>query len=967
MFKGLYTIPRQTGFLKALARGLRNATAENPAILASTTILLPNRRSTRVLRDYFLDVVAGDDPQKNHACLLPRLLTFGDLADPDTVLGLLPFSTEQPPPPVSTTERLIHLSRFIQQRDENLNAVQALALARDLARLFDELALYETDTSAFDTLITDNDLSVHWQHTLHFTAVITRLWPEFLKNIGRSDPALYRAQLLGRLATAWTENPPATPIIMAGLTRAEPLLMNLAKAILASPQGSIILPGFDAGLPDDIWANLDSVHPDRLLRDDINQLGPTRDSVKPWPATNTLTARADWLQLAMLPARYTRNWQESASTLITPHSLQDVTAITAEDETHEANIIALLIRDSLNDSHKTVSLLTADRVLARRVAALLQRWHIMADDSSGLPFSVSPLCIFLQLVAALATPTATAIDMLAVLKQHHCQLKAPLETLEKRVLRGHYPAPGFFGLHAHLIQHGLDDLAEKLHSALDPLARLLSQQTAAPKDIIRAHLQAAEALSGAENLWHGAEGEVASPAFAQLITSLSDTYQINPRDYQPWLMHFLSNLSVRVPYGQHPRVTIHGLIEGRLQQADIMILAGLNEGIWPALPAANPWINRTMRTQLDLPAPEEVIAQEAHDFITALSAPVVYLTRAARRDGAPTIPARWWHRLSGVLTDKKLHAQWEQSGQHWAQWAKNMDAAPDNPPRLTAPAPCPPVTARPRDLSVTAIEQWLANPYGFYAKHILSLHKLDDVSAMPDAAERGQFLHAALAAFSKEIGPRLLLPDDYPRLMDCGEKALAAYAHLPGIRAFWWPWFCDVAAWWWQQENTQRPTRTPVKVEEKASHTWTNWSGGPFTLRARADRIDRDNTQQAMIVVDYKTGGLPSKTKVAAGLAPQLNLEALLIAHGGFSGLQQHDQIQAAYWQMGSMASRCKILSMPVDTATTEAGLRNLVEAFNNASTPYHATPVVAHAPRYDDYQHLARTQAWLDDEGEAA
>ncbi len=82
----------------------------------------------------------------------------------------------------------------------------------------------------------------------------------------------------------------------------------------------------------------------------------------------------------------------------------------------------------------------------------------------------------------------------------------------------------------------------------------------------------------------------------------------------------MADVAVRPPYGQHPRLFIWGLIEARLQHADLLVLGGLNEGVWPALPAPDPWLAPRLRAELGLPSLERRIGLAAHDFATALGA-----------------------------------------------------------------------------------------------------------------------------------------------------------------------------------------------------------------------------------------------------------------------------------------------------------------------------------------------------------
>ncbi len=57
---------------------------------------------------------------------------------------------------------------------------------------------------------------------------------------------------------------------------------------------------------------------------------------------------------------------------------------------------------------------------------------------------------------------------------------------------------------------------------------------------------------------------------------------------------------------------------------------------------------------------------------------------------------------------------------------------------------------------------------------------------------------------------------------------------------------------------------------------------GPFTIRARADRIDT-LADGRLVIIDYKTGAPPTAKQVEAGFAPQLPLEAMIAGSRRFS------------------------------------------------------------------------------------
>jgi len=174
-------------------------------------------------------------------------------------------------------------------------------------------------------------------------------------------------------------------------------------------------------------------------------------------------------------------------------------------------------------------------------------------------------------------------------------------------------------------------------------------------ELLDAHVAAAEALAatddapGADLLWAGEAGEAAHAFVAELAEAATTFPPIAAAEYPDLFDSLMAGRVVRPRYGRHPRLHIWGLLEARLQHADLLCLGGLNEASWPAAPASDPWMSRPMRADFGLPAPERRIGLAAHDFTQGFAAAAVLLTRAERIEGAPTVPARWLLRLENAL------------------------------------------------------------------------------------------------------------------------------------------------------------------------------------------------------------------------------------------------------------------------------------------------------------------------------
>ncbi len=254
----------------------------------------------------------------------------------------------------------------------------------------------------------------------------------------------------------------------------------------------------------------------------------------------------------------------------------------------------------------------------------------------------------------------------------------------------------------------------------------------------------------------------------------------------------------------------------------------------------------------------------------------------------------------------------------------------------------------------------MRDPYAVYAKHVLRLRALDPIDADPGAAEYGSMVHEALELFLK-AWPRALPPDPEGELLRIGRQVFEAKVVSPALWAFWWPRFESVARWVAARERGRRPALRNVHAEA-AGVLEIAAPAGPFTLIAKADRID-EMADGTLALIDYKTGTPPRAREVAAGFAPQLPLEAVIARHGGFAGVKAAEVSDLLYWHLKGGAAGGDERSAGGDAAALadEAleGLQALVAVFDDPATPYAARPHPEHAPKYSDYLHLARVREW--------
>ncbi len=985
----LYTISPGTPFLPALVDGVlsRHYDPHAPELLARVTILVPTRRAARALVAAFA-AKAGPGA----AFLLPRIMPIGDTDEEALAFDPAGPDDEAIAPAMPPLRRQLLLAREIANFDEvhggEANGAIHMALAGELAQLIDNFHAEGTDTSLLAGLV-ENDLATHWQKTLDFLAIALKHWPQILDDARMIDAGRRRDLLLARMAERIAQGKMPGPVIAAGSTGTQPATAALLKAVAEAGAGAVVLPGLDLALDAESFDAVPPTHPQYALKALLARLGATRKAVAIWAGTPepareaARAARERLIAEALRPPETTHLWHEETSRYA--ERLRDgfasLSLIEAAHAREESAIIALSMREMLETEGATAALVTADRMLARRVAAELRRWNVAVDDSAGLPLIKTPPGALAMLALEAIGADLSPVRLLALLKNRLVQLSMPpgkyaglVRLIDRKVMRGIRPAPGMTGLREAVMQRVTDvgqraDLlafATTLEAALAPLAAVASG----------AHDVAAFATalaSTVEALTRSEAGEVSGfaresgEALQSLLTGLADegarTMTLTLAGFMPLLGHLARTEAVRPRGGLHPRLSIWGPLEARLLTADLVIIGGLNEGVWPRMAEPDAFLSRPMREKLGLPQPERRIGQSAHDFAMLANAGRVLMTRARRDGDGPANPSRFVLRLKAIADCLGKDQNSPLHNAYYTAWANMQDAparvVPEAPPR-----PRPPLAARPRRFSVTEIETHLRDPYAIYARHVLSLSPLDDIEMAFDARLKGNALHNAIEEFTRRHDA--LKPDERGDfLRDEVRKALGAAHHDPAIARFWLPRLDRAIGFFLAWDQARRAKGVRVIAEVKGSFEIAPKDHQPVEIRGRADRIELAGGKFA--IFDYKSGSSPT-VKVARAFQPQVQLLALMAMRDGMAGIAG-TPVELGYLELkgGKTPGEEKILfggeksDIATEITRVTAELLRLIARFDDPLTPYLSRRRVRRLDVQGDFDHLARASAFAD------
>jgi ATP-dependent helicase/nuclease subunit B len=667
-------------------------------------------------------------------------------------------------------------------------------------------------------------------------------------------------------------------------------------------------------------------------------------------------------------------------------AIDNLEMVEASHVREEAFTVSLILRQALDRPGTTASLITPDRELARRVKQELANCGIGIEDSAGEPLIRFGAAAFLGLLIDAVAGACAPEKFLALFKHELCRFgfeddtaRRAVNVIELSVFRASFIAPSLPGLaDAVMVARQATEAEPHIHPAIKRItptdwiaasgyaraaAACFSPLVEGAERSFGAHLETllrcCEAAAGLA-FWEGEEGETLTQVLEDLRSEAGTIPSCSFATAATLIQHYLTVTPFRTKSKGRSRLSILGLLEARLSRPDVAILGGLNEGRWPALPDAGPWLNRPMRATLGMQQPERDLGQTAHDFAQALGCKEVYLTWSRRIGEAPVSPSRWVLRLQMLIKAAKLAKCLGPFGD-WQSLAARLEDPPVVMP-CEPPRPMPPNEARPRRLSVTRVETLIRDPYAFYANQVLGLRPLEQISASPGMAERGMLLHRIIADFLKEF-PRELPPRSVDYLLQRAQYHFAPLLPHPDVGTFWWPQFQRIANWLVANEFEQRGNIAQVysEIEGRSEFTIAN---GPFLLTCRADRIDLLKDGRASIF-DYKTGAVPTAKQMDAGLAPQLTLQSAMLESGAFAELGRRQTHAVYYVKLGSGSPpgelHCPKLKLPVlDCArNTMSGLISLLTAYEKREQPYLSRAMVEKEDEEREFDHLSRYREW--------
>lgn len=935
----IYSIPFSLPFLGTVSEYLLNQNSHFP--LSEWTIYLPTRRACSVLENALFE------KSDKKSLILPRLVPLGEV-NPEELSLLSPEGAAEVallPPVISAARRRILLASLIekfQYADHFMPFDQALRWSDNLMNLLDEMRTHGIDLKALKEGIPFTGPGEHWERVQKFLNLISDYWDRILEEEKCIEGVTWQKRLMEVQADILENKKPSLPIMVAGSLGTIPSTLRLIEVISRLPHGVIILPGFQRGLKKEA---LSPRHAQFFLYRLLSKLEISEEEVRDW---NVEEERSGSLFLEKIfdPLSLT---QQNRSFL----SISNIEYIEASNQGEEARLIGVAIRQALEEGKKKILCISGDQNLLSRISAELEFWNLSILPQQTQSLLETPLGTFLHLAALWVSAPFPATVIAAIFKHPFSADKKEIWSLfERHVLRtwtGTISIPT------------LEYLMNRTQQNLEPA---LWDQLKVFYDSLKDHLGFSEGshslgyyLSKIESLFAWVVGkeqkieelliEFSSAEgifFQELWADLKKSFDLeikNPHNFSEIFLTLFKGHRMPLTGRGNENIFLINPSEARFMEGDFKILAGLNEGIWPTEPSVDPFFSASMRKALNLPSVEMRLGQSAHDFLSYLCGPgKILITRSLQIGGVPSVSSRF---LSHLELAAKAHGLRIPLNLYLKPWTKILYHETERV-ACSPPKPLPPLEHRPTRFSVTDIPLLLEDPYSIYAKYILNLKRLEPFEGAEKPRLFGIFVHDILHRWPLTSGT--ILDEEFE-----GRAKLLFELYLGSIEKsrFWWEKFLILAHWVKQQKSLEN-TLTEIKgevtfaVEDKL-----------FTLVGKADRIDWD--KEGAIIIDYKTGSVPSLLDIKSGKAPQLPLEALIFLKKGFSNIPILSLNALQYWGVLSEELVSIEEDLPLLVSQTQKKLEQLMGSFYKPTTPYLAHPRGFRTQGF--YDHLSRVQEW--------
>ena len=625
----------------------------------------------------------------------------------------------------------------------------------------------------------------------------------------------------------------------------------------------------------------------------------------------------------------------------------------------EALVVLLKTKEILQDPNKTVSIISDSPQLIKIILSLSTLWGIKIEDSFGVPLQELDEIDFMRLILETIKQNFAPVYLIALLRhkmfafgKDDFNVNFLITELERKYLRGVRRYSSFTELIELISESQLRIFLWLLQEELKSFINLMSQSSVPAHDILKNLNKLAIRLSDS----------MENSVYSELAKIKVTLNEIAPDTFIQMLDDLLLGERFNSSTNEQARVKIFSLSDDKALKSDYVILTGMSEETFFKNRLYDVRIIQGIYALLRVDKYDPELAQAEQAFIALIKKRDLLLTRSSMINGTPQTPSHFLIQLE--LVAKKFQ-ETRFYNINLLQEARSL-YTPSEFVQSPLVAPMPSFENRLRRLSVTQIERLIRDPYSIYVSSILKLRKLKDVDKALDQIEFGKFIHKVIDRFSKNYVTGKSEQYYFKQVMFHGQLQAASIVQFPLVRTIWLTQLKKLGSWIVNFEMIKHGQGKKIKIytEAKGEIDLTLANGEMFTLSCQADRIEI--TSGNATIIDFKTGGAPSKKDIFSGISPQLPLEALILLNKGFSNISGFKKSKVnleeisyitlgAGMKFGNIISFRDNLKFLIDEA--RVGVKNLITFYNNANTPFLIRPNSDYGLAYNEYAHIERIE----------
>ncbi|MGV3278724.1 PD-(D/E)XK nuclease family protein [Rickettsiales bacterium LUAb2] len=888
----LYNTPLNYSEIEFIKDLVLNSTKSDPQSIINYTIIAPNDYAIKLCKQSFID----HNYNNNQLNFLPNIVSVVDsstillnalkIAKPSLAEQIAKLLQKNV---INENHRAFIFAKLLKAKNPELHFNEAVNLAFELAILVDNL---HTEKISLEQFRKDALTFNYANQLLQFIEISSQHWINILSDLNMLDIFTYKSQVLDLYSAAIANNTLKQPIIIFGVNDYFKAMLNLLNSIKKYEHGTIIFSGIDFSIPEENWNSLLPTHPQYHLSQILNRSNIKRSEITSITDLNinTFTNNTNSLSNYMRADLLHRTFDLIPFNKFNRHELtaaiNNIQLAEVQDSNEEAKVIALLIKKRLfNNPSTTISIVTTDLDLVKRIKFELAKWDINASNSYGLELGRTTSTVFFNLLVNINLQYINNIDLLAVLKHPLCKISSNYISafevaclMDLYLLRGLTSTPSIndlisFNETNYFQQKYNEDIYLSISSILLSLKDIFKNMQQFQnnnfnfKNLLLEQINIAEKLSYCDEtnthyIWNDASGENLYNFVNSLLETCGELNNINLNEYLAILNKLLAKENITLE--NETQITILGILQAEFITSDLVIIADFNENSFPVIPDLSIWHSHALTKDLGLPSKIETIGESAYIFSRLCNNKEILFTRGAKKQGEITTPSRFLSKLLNILKANQLELNNSEINQlielnKLGNIAKTKTLAAHN----ISLTPNPPLAYRKQQISVTDIEKLLKNPYIYFIEKVLGLKQLDALYKNTSKKQYGIIVHNIIKNFFKSnIIPLQDLDDTIisQHLNKLTNNYLIPHLKNPEISLFWLNRLSHINKELSLQLTDYLSNAKDVKVEikQELKHYFNNNMAIKITGTADLVIYYHDDT---FSIIDYKTGSSNSYNK----------------------------------------------------------------------------------------------------------